>query len=71
MAGLIRVYNNSKQLLSLQVKPPGGEFYSSEQQVRLLPGQDCLLPKSYIMSEQIENLRARGVIKVVYDDCDE
>jgi hypothetical protein len=61
------IYNCSKQMIPLQVRPPGSDFYTNEQQIRLMPGQDVQLPKTYIRQEQIDNLCARGMIKVVYD----
>lgn len=54
-------------MISLQARTPGTDFYSGEQQVRIMPGKDVLLPKTYLLSTQIENLQKRGVIKVVYD----
>jgi hypothetical protein len=62
-----RLLNNSKQLVRIQVKPPLGDFYLHEQQVGLRPGQTVVLPKDHLRPEQIHNLQARGVLKVVYD----
>lgn len=64
---VIRVYNCSRQLISLQVRTPGSDFYTNEQQVRIASNRDALLPKSHLRMEQINNLKARGLIKVVYD----
>ena len=64
---VVRIYNCSKQLVPLQVKPPGADFYTSESQVRLIPGQDTLLPYSHLRWEQIENLQRRGMIRILYD----
>jgi len=63
----IRIYNCSRQMISLQVRPPGTEFYTNENQVRLAPGKDALLPKNHLMMDQIENLCKRGFLKVVFD----
>lgn len=63
----IRVYNCGKQLLSLQVRAPKGDFFSSEQQIRLAAGQDVELPKSHVRMDQIRNLQAKGFLKVLYD----
>lgn len=63
----VRVYNCSKQMIPLQARAPGGDFYTSEQQVRIMPGQDVLLPKSYLRSDQIENLQKRGMIRILHD----
>lgn len=64
---IVRIYNNSRQMIPLQVRAPGGDFYTSEQQVRIKPGGDVQLPKSHLRKDQIENLQKRGLIKVVYD----
>lgn len=64
---VIRIYNNSKQLISLQVRSPNGDFYTSEQQVRIVPNQSVVLPKSHVRQDQIDNLQKRGMIRVVYD----
>jgi len=63
----IRIYNNSKQLLSIQMRAPKSDFYSNEQQVRINPGQDAELPKSHVRMEQINNLKSKGFIKVLHD----
>ena len=64
---VVRIYNCSKQMIGVQVKPPGADFYTSEAQVRLAPGQDTLLPYSHLRWEQIENLQQRGMLKILYD----
>lgn len=64
---VIRVYNCSKQMIQLQARAPGSDFYSSEIQVRLMPGKDAVLPKSYLYSEQIKNLQAKKMIQVLHD----
>jgi hypothetical protein len=64
---VIRVYNNSSQLIPLQVRSPNGDFYTSEQQVRIAPNKSVVLPKSHVRQDQIENLQKRGMIRVVYD----
>ena len=66
-SAMVRVYNSSKQMIPLQLRPPNSDFYSSEQQVRLKPGQDAQLPKSHLRMEQINNLQARRLIRVVSD----
>lgn len=64
---VIRVYNCSKQLIPLQVRAPGSDFFTNEQQVRLEPGKDVVLPKSHLRGDQIENLQKRRLIQVIYD----
>lgn len=63
----VRIYNRSKQAVYLQVRNPDGEFYTGQQQVRLMPGQDVMLPKSHVMEDQIKNLRAKMMVQVTYD----
>ena len=62
-----RVLNISKQMIALQVKPPKGDFFIHEQQVRLQPGQHALLPKTHLNQSQVENLKRTGQIKVTFD----
>lgn len=64
---VIRIYNSSKQMIPIQLRAPGGDFYTSEQQVRLNPKTDVQLPKSHLRMDQIENLQKKGLIRVVYD----
>jgi len=64
---VVRVYNCGKQLIQLQVRPPGSDFFTNEQQVRIGPGMDALLPKSHLLQSQIENLVKKGFLKIVHD----
>ncbi len=66
-SAMVRLYNCSKQMIPLQVRAPGSDFFSNEQQVRLEPGKDVMLPKSYLRTDQIDNLRKRRMIQVNYD----
>jgi hypothetical protein len=66
-SGEINIYNNSAQMIPIQVRIPGGDFYTSEQQVRLNPGKNVQLPKSHVRMDQVENLQKRGIIKVLYN----
>ena len=65
--GTIRVYNKSKQTISLQARPPGGDFFLHEQQIRIPPRKTVHLNKSYLISEQVRNLQKRGVLQVIFD----
>lgn len=65
----VRILNISKQMIPLQVRPPGGDFFIHEQQVRLAVGGSAILPKSYLMDNQIRNLTAKRMIQVVYDSA--
>ena len=64
-AGNCTVTNRSRQLITIQAKPPGGDFYRDERQIRLQPGKSITLPKRYLNQSQIENSRARGFIDVI------
>ena len=64
---VVRIYNNSKQLIQLQLRAPGGDFFTSETQARIAPGRDVLLPKSHLRKDQIENLTKKGFIKILHD----
>ena len=64
---VVRLYNNSKQMIPLQVRAPGSEFYTGESQVRLDPGKDVILPYSHLRQEQIDNLKRRGMLRILYD----
>ena len=63
----VRVYNSSNQMIPLQVRVPNTDFYTNEQQIRILPGSSVLLPKDHMMEDQLKNLKSRGMIKVLYD----
>jgi len=60
------VVNRSRQMIPLQVRRPGGDFYHEEHQIRLKPGESSSpLPKRYLNWAQIENCRGRGDILTV------
>lgn len=67
-SAIIRVYNSSNQMIPIQVRAPGSDFFSNEQQVRIEPGKEVLLPKSHLIEDQIKNLQQRRMIKVYYDN---
>lgn len=62
---VIIIENCSKQLVSLQVRPPKSDFFTGEQQVRLFPNKSIELPKKYFNMSQVENCAARGLIRTV------
>lgn len=64
---MVRVFNSCKQMIPLQMRPPGTSFYRYEQQIRLNPGQHALLPLDHLREDQLENLQKRGFIKIIYD----
>lgn len=61
----ITVMNTSKQMIPLQVKQPGADFFVAERQVRIRPGKSVQLPADYLMDAQIDNLRSRKDIQVI------
>ena len=63
----IRVHNCSRQMIPLQVREPGSDFYAGEQQVRLMPGQEVTLPKEFAHMDQITNLQKKGIVRITYD----
>jgi hypothetical protein len=64
---MVRIINNSKQMIPLQMRPPGTSFYRNEQQIRLNPGKHAMLPYDHLRADQIENLQKKGFIKIIYD----
>ncbi len=64
---VVRIYNQSKQMIPLQLRAPGSDFFTNEQQIRLGPGKNVILPKSHLLEDQITNLQKRRMITVVFD----
>ena len=64
---MVRIINNSKQMIPLQMRPPGTSFYRNEQQIRLNPGKHAMLPYDHLRADQIENLQKKGIIKIIFD----
>lgn len=60
----IVITNKSRQMLSLQVKPPNGDFYYEEYQIRIMPGKSTKIPRRYLNWSQIENCRGKGMISI-------
>ncbi len=62
----IKITNKSRQIISINVKAPKGDFYMSTQDIRLgvagSKGSSVIIPKSHANISQIENLAARGII---------
>jgi hypothetical protein len=63
----VRIYNKSKQTVSLQVCPPNGDFYRAEQQAHIAPGKSATLPKDHLRWEQVDNLKQKQMLIVTYD----
>ncbi len=66
-SAVVRLYNRSRQLISIQVKPPKGDFYMHEQTVHLHPKKTVTLPKSHLNHDQISNLQKKRIIQVLFD----
>ena len=64
---MVRILNSCKQMIPLQLRPPGTSFFRNEQQIRLNPGQHALLPYDHLRSDQIENLQKKGMIRIIFD----
>ena len=61
----VRIINVSNQLISVQVSAVNGDFYKDQQQIQLAPGKNVQLDEKYLVSEQVNNLRERGLLKVI------
>ncbi len=68
---IIRIVNRSLQTIPIQVGPPNGDFYLSEQQIHLGRGQSVELPKDHVRMDQVNNLKARGMLSVTFDSQDQ
>lgn len=61
----VTISNRSRQMIPLQAKPPKGDFFYEEHQIRLNPGATAQIPGRYLNWSQIENCKGRGDIVVV------
>ena len=70
------VYNNSKQLINLQIvrRPKAGQkkldFYFAQQTMALQPKATVKLSKSEVMQDQLHNLQAKGYIKILSNSAE-
>jgi len=64
---MIRIYNKSKQTISLQARPPKGDFFLHEQQIRIGAGKSVTVAKDYLLESQINNLCKRQILQITYD----
>jgi hypothetical protein len=64
---VVQIYNSSKQMIPISVKPPGGDFFLHEQTIYLKSGKTVRLPKSFLNESQISNLTTRRMIKILHD----
>jgi hypothetical protein len=61
----VRIINTSHQIISLQVSRIGGDFFKDQQQLHLSPNKDLQIDEKYLVSEQVNNLKERGLLKVI------
>ena len=59
------ITNRSRQMIPIQVRPPSGDFFYEEHQVRILPGKSVSMPRHFLNWSQIENCQARGQISII------
>ncbi len=62
---LLRICNVSNQMVSLQVSAAGRDFYRDQQQIHLQRNKDIQIESKYLVTDQIENLRQRGILKII------
>lgn len=61
----VSVYNCSRQTIPVQVGTKDGDFYLTQQQIHLQPGKVVDLPRTHVLEEQLTNLQARGLVRVI------
>ena len=59
------ITNRCRQMIPIQVRPPKGDFFYEEHQIRIQPGKSVTMPKHFLNWAQIENCKARGDISVI------
>lgn len=64
---VVQLYNCSKQMIPISVRPPGGDFFLHEQTIYLRPGKTVRLPKSFLNDSQIANLTTKRMIRILHD----
>lgn len=64
---VVQIYNCSKQMVPISVRPPAGDFFLHEQTIYLNPGKTVRLPKSFLNESQISNLTSKRIIKILHD----
>ena len=62
------ISNCSRQMIPLQVRPPKGDFFYEEHQVRLNPGKSVTVLRRWLNMAQIENCRGRGDISIIEEN---
>ena len=60
----VTVTNISRQLISLQIKHPKGDFFRDERQARLMPGKSITVPRDHLLWPQVKNCQANRMLQV-------
>jgi hypothetical protein len=61
----IRIINSSSQMIPIQLTAEGEDFFRGQQQMQLMPGKDVLIDEMYLINGQVDNLRERGLLKLI------
>jgi hypothetical protein len=61
----VTIENISSQMVRIQIKPPGGDFYLDEQQIQINPNNRISVPKDHLLWQQIENFKAHKILRVI------
>jgi hypothetical protein len=64
---VVQIYNSSRQMIPISVRPPGGDFFLHEQTIYLRPGKTVRLPKSFLNDSQVSNLTTKRMIRILHD----
>jgi len=64
---VVQIYNSSRQMIPISVRPPGGDFFLHEQTIYLRPGRTVRLPKNFLNDSQISNLTTKRMIRILHD----
>jgi hypothetical protein len=64
---VVQIYNSSRQMIPISVRPPGGDFFLHEQTIYLRPGKTVRLPKSFLNDSQMSNLTTKRMIRILHD----
>jgi hypothetical protein len=62
---LVTLYNPRSQVVSIRQRPPGSDFFISEQTISIRGKHTAKIPKNFLDLDQIKNLQMRGHIKII------
>jgi hypothetical protein len=60
---IIRIFNTSNQLISIQLTVAGVDFFRGQQQIHLNPNNHIEVDTKYLIDGQVENLKMKGLLK--------